>query len=170
MELGELIGIAGVILGIAWLVRRPQLRYVSLVAALVATAAGETTLVLASRSANESTSWWSLIAYYPLAVLAIGGWGILLSGFASLAIGVPGVRYRIASSAAAYLMFGALAGAGFASLLVLTRSGDSGNYLFGAKPLLLAGVAAGLAGGAVCLLWQLVATPSNTALEPTART
>jgi hypothetical protein len=161
MELGEVIGVAGVILGIAWLVCRPQLRYVSLVAALVATAAVETTLVLASRFANEPTSWWSLIAYYPLAVLAIGGWGILLSGFGSLAIGVPGVRFRIASSAAAYLICGALAGAGFVAVLVLTRSGGSGNYLFGTKPLLLAGVAAGLAGGAACLLWQLVATASH---------
>lgn len=170
MDLGEAVGLAGLVAGIAWLVYQPRLRWSSLVGALVASAAGEVTVVLASHPSNEPISWWALVVSYPLAVLSVGGWGVLLSGFASLAIGAPGVRYRVPASVAAYLMLGALAGVGLSSALVLTRSGGSGNYLFAPRPLFLAGVVAGFAGGAACLLWQLVATPSNHALEPTART
>jgi hypothetical protein len=100
-----------------------------------------------------------------LVVLAVGGWGVLLSGLASLAIGAPGLRYRMARSVTAYLVSGMVLGVGFASGLVLTRSGGSGDYAFGTTPLLLAGVTAGLAGGAASLLSQLVATPSNPALN-----
>jgi len=169
VDLNELVGIAGPILGVVWLAWQPRLRLLSLAATLVATAAGEVTLVLASRNPGETISWVSLVAYYPLAVLSVGGWGIILSGLASLAVGQPGVRYRVATSVAAYLILGPLTGLGLAFALVVIRSGQSSGYMFTTRPLLLAGAVGGVVAGAACLVWQLVATPSCNAREPTAR-
>ncbi len=122
---------------------------------------GEVTLLLAGEPKVDATFFSSALAAYPLAVLSVGGWGVVLTGLGTLALGPPQTRPRLLSAIVVYLGVGALLGGGLAAVLTMTRAASSDSYLFETWSLFLAGVCGGLAGSAASFIWQVVAAPSN---------
>jgi hypothetical protein len=174
--MGELIGLIGLASGVWFLRAYPPVRLLAIACALAAAGVGEIVVVLAAASPGANVRWSAVAAYYPLAVLAVGGWAAVLGGVAGLSLrrrrlsGHSTTKWMAALCAPA----GAVAGLLFALLLVIERTMSETNasgFLFSTRSLLLAGASGGAAAGLVCAIWTLASSPADGRLPaPDANT